>query len=229
MWWKNRPALVPPAFVDRVRLRRAALRYVDHGWSVTPGACLAGSRFVCGRPGCPILACHPALDGWEESAGTDISRVAAWWHRRPHTVLLTTGGAFDALEVPASLGLRASAAADMRAGVVGRDHHDSGRGPVAVTPTGRWMFLVQPGTPLRTELDNRLDVVLHGPGSWIPAAPSRMPEGPVRWAVAPEQTRWELPPSDVVQGMLVDALEALGRRTRTATVPRQVSTSRRAA
>jgi hypothetical protein len=228
MRWNNHQNFVPPTFVDRVRLRRAAVRYVGHGWSVTPGACLAGRRFVCGRPGCPIMACHPALDAWEEAASTDIARVAAWWRRRPHTVLLTTGGAFDVLEVPASLGLRVAAAARLHAGVTGADEA-AARGPVAVTPTGRWMFLVRPGEPLRTELANCLDVVRHGPGSWIPAAPSRMAEGPVRWAVAPEQTRWELPLSAVVQGMLVDALATLGRRARPVSVPRQVSTSRRAA
>jgi hypothetical protein len=225
MRWNNRPTIVPPAFVDRVRLRRSALRYVEHGWSVTPGACLAGHRFVCGRPGCPIVACHPALDAWEESAGTDVARVAAWWRRRPHTVLLATGGAFDALEVPAALGLRALTAARLHAGA-----HDTGpRGPVAVTPTGRWMFLVRPGEALCSTLDNCLDVVRHGQGSWIPAPPSRMPEGPVHWAVAPEQTRWEFPASAAVQAMLVDALGALGRRPRPVSVPRQVSTSRRAA
>jgi hypothetical protein len=214
MRWHNRPNFVPPALVDRVRLRRAALRYVEHGWSVTPGACLAGTRFICGRPGCPIQRCHPALDAWEESASTDIARVAAWWRRRPHTVLLTTGTAFDAIDVPAALGLRALGSA---------------QGPVAVTATGRWMFLVRPGEPLRSELDNRLDVVRHGAGSWIPAAPSRMIEGPVRWTVAPEQSRWELPVAADVQQVLVDALTALGRRTRPVAVPRQVSTSRRAA
>jgi hypothetical protein len=227
MRWNNHPNFVPP-FVDRVRLRRAAFRYVEHGWPVTPGACLAGSRFLCGRPGCSIMACHPALEAWDESASTDIARVAAWWRRRPHTVLLATGRAFDVLDVPASLGLRVAAATGLHAGVIGADGPHA-RGPVAVTPTGRWMFLVRAGTPLRTELDNRLDVVRHGAGSWVPAAPSRMPEGPVRWAVAPEQTRWRLPGSAVVQGMLVDALAALGRQTRPVSVPRQVSTSRRAA
>lgn len=228
MRWNNRPTFVPPAFVDRVRLRRAALRYVDHGWSVTPGACLAGSRFVCGRPGCPIMSCHPALDGWEESVSTDIARVAAWWRRRPHTVLLATGGAFDVLEVPASLGLRVLGATRLQTGV-GAPHRTDAQGPVAVTATGRWMFLVRPGEPLRTELDCCLDVVRHGPGSWIPAAPSRMVEGPVRWAVAPEQNRWTVPPSSVVQAMLVDALATLGRQPRPVAVPRQLSTSRRAA
>ena len=228
MRWNIRPTFGPPAFVDRTRLRRAALRYVEHGWSVTPGACLAGSRFVCGRPGCPIPSCHPALDGWEESASTDIARVAAWWRRRPHSVLLATGRAFDVLEVPASLGLRVLGATRLHAGV-GGPHGTDAQGPVAVTPTGRWMFLVRPGEPLRTEVDCCLDVVHHGPGSWIPAAPSRMVEGPVRWAVTPEQTRWQVPPSSVVQGMLVDVLAAQGRRPRPVAVPRQLSTSRRAA
>ena len=68
------------------------------------------------------------------------------------------------------------------------------------------MFLVRPGVPLRSELDHRLDVVRHGRGSWIPAAPSRMPEGPVRWAVAPDRTQWQLPGAESVQALLVDAL-----------------------
>ena len=106
-------------------------------------------------------------------------------------------------------------------GVAGAD----ARGPVAVTAAGRWMFLVQPGTPLRPELDHRLDVVRHGAGSWIPAAPSRMAEGPVRWAVPPEETQWRLPGAAVVQGLLTDALGTVrGRRLR---VPRQLSTARR--
>jgi hypothetical protein len=227
MRWNNRP-LVPPALVDRVRLRRAALRYVEHGWAVIPGACLAGNRFVCGRPGCPIMGCHPAPEGWEDSASTDVAKVATWWRRRPHTVLLATGITFDVLEVPAALGLRVLGATRLHAGVVGPDR-TAVRGPVAVTPAGRWMFLVRPGESLRPELENCLDVVRHGTGSWVPAAPSRMPEGPVRWAVPPEQTLWRLPDPGAVQGMLVDALRALGRTVRPAVVPRQLSTARRAA
>jgi hypothetical protein len=227
MRWNNRP-FVPPAFVDRVRLRRAALRYIEHGWAVIPGACLAGSRFVCGRAGCPIMGCHPAAENWQESVSTDVARVAMWWRRRPYTVLLATGIEFDVLEVPAGLGLRALGAARLHAGVAGPER-STVRGPVAVGPTGRWMFLVRPGGVLCPELENCLDVVRHGPGSWIPAAPSRMPEGLVRWAVPPEQTLWRLPDSGAVQGMLVDALGALGRTVRPPVVPRQTSTARRAA
>lgn len=174
------------------------------------------------------MGCHPALADWADAASTDAACIGAWWDRQPHTVLLATGGAFDVLEVPATLGLRVLEAARLHGGALGPNRTDA-RGPVAVTPAGRWMFLVRPGESLRTELDNYLDMVLHGPGSWIPAAPTRMPEGPVRWAVSPEQTRWRLPAAAVVQALIVDALGTLARRSRAVAVPRQVSTGRRAA
>jgi hypothetical protein len=227
-WTVNRP-FVPPALLerlDRARLRRAALRYAAHGWVVTPGACLTGHRFACGRPGCPIMTCHPALESWEDTASTDAGLVHAWWRRRPYSVLLATGWKFDALEVPATLGLRVLGTARLQCGLLGADRADT-RGPVAVTAGGRWMFLVRPGMPLRPELEHRLDVVRHGRGSWMPAPPTRMLEGPVRWAVAPDRAQWRLPDAEAVQGLLVDALGAVP--TTRPTVPRQMSTARRAA
>jgi hypothetical protein len=203
MQWSNGKPFVPPGFIERLRLRRAALRFTAHGWAVLPSTCPAGSRCACGHAGCQIM------------------------------VLLATGEKFDVLEVPGSVGLRALGAARLQADVLGPDRAD-GRGPVAVGPTGRWMFFVRPGLPLRSELDNRLDVLRHGRGSWVPAAPSRMPEGIVRWAVSPDQVHWRLPDSAAVQAMLVDALSALGRRpakehaAQPVTVPRQMSTTRRA-
>jgi hypothetical protein len=218
MRWTDHRPFVRPAVLDRRRLRRAALRYAEHGWPVTPGARLTGHRFACGRPGCPIMACHPALDSWEETAGAEAARVRAWWRHEPYSVLLVTGRSFDALEVPAALGVRAL-------GAVRLHRRPDAHGPVAVTAAGRWIFLVTPGRPLRSELDRRLDVVHHGLGSWVPAAPSRMLEGPVRWAVPPEQARWRLPDAEVVQARLADALGAV--RAPQLTVPRQMSTARR--
>ncbi|GIE84690.1 bifunctional DNA primase/polymerase [Actinoplanes regularis] len=217
MQWTNRQPFVPPSLLDRLdrtRLRRAAQTYAGHGWAVAPGAFLDGSRFACGRPGCPITGNHPAVDSLAESATTDPGRVAGWWRRRPHNVLLTTGDAFDVLEVPAVLG---RPAADLGAGVAG---------PVAVTAAGRWMFLVRPGCPLRAELDLRLDVVRHGLNSWIPAPPSRTIEGPVRWVITPTQVDWTLPDPERVQEMLARSVR---RAPRTPIVPRQLSTARRAA
>lgn len=204
MWRNVQPRVAQLSPLERVRLRRVAVRYAVHGWGVTPGACLARSRFVCGRAGCPTVGCHPALENWEHAASTDPARVAAWWRSRPHAVLLPTGHAFDVLEVSTHLGrhmLDAVRAHPADAGV---------HGPVAVTPTGRWMFLVRPGDPLRPELEECFHVVRHGCGSWIPAPPTRLPEGAVRWAVAPEHAHWRLPGSYCLQSALVDALRATG-------------------
>jgi hypothetical protein len=170
------------------------------------------------------MGCHPAIECWEDHASTDADRVRAWWRDRPHAVLLATGWRFDAIEVPAVLGRRVLGAARLRG---------TTPGPVLATPSGQWMFLVRPGLPLRDELAGRLDVVRHGRGSWIPAAPSRMPDGPVRWAVPPDRAQWSLPGADSTQAELIDALgsrnhPALGHHPVVA-VPRQMSTARRAA
>jgi hypothetical protein len=127
-------------------------------------------------------------------------------------VLLGTGSVLDAIEVPPGLG----------AAVQGLETP----GPLAVTATGRRIFLVRPGSPLRPELERRLDVVRHGPGSWVAVAPSRLPEGLVRWSIPPTRTGWRLPPADDVQRLLAGALDS--RPVLRPAVPRQLSTSRRA-
>lgn len=200
MRWTHRPR-----YINRIRLRRAALRYADAGWDVTPGACFVGSRFTCERLGCLTLGCHPALERWDaDGASHDPLQVTAWWRTVPHTVLLPTGRAFDVLEVPGWVGLHALAAARALRAIEGPGRGQV-RGPVAVTPTGRWMFLVRPGDPLRPELDGEADMLLHNRGSWVPAPPTQLAEGPVRWLVAPEENHWRLPDSYAVQRLLVDA------------------------
>jgi hypothetical protein len=51
--------------------------------------------------------------------------------------------------------------------------------------------------------------VRHGVGSWIPAPPTRLPEGAVRWVVPPEETRWTLPDPHAVQELLVESLHGV--------------------
>jgi len=231
MQWSHRQPIGPWGYVDRLRLRRSALRYASRGWAVIPGAYLSGDRFACGQPGCPITGGHPAIESFPDDASADPAQVASWWRRHPYTVLLATGGKFDALEVPAVVGLRVLGAVRLHADVLGPERGDV-RGPVLVTPAGRWHFLVRPGADLRPELAEDPDILRHTRGSWIPAAPSRTPQGPIRWAVSPDQTRWHLPDPAAVQAMLLDALTAVGKRpplTVRASVPRQLSTARRAA
>lgn len=189
--------------LTRLRLRRAAVRLASHGWDVLPGAYLSDDRFRCG-PGCRTVSCHPAGSchptwrRWEESASRDPAVVARWWSSRPHAVLLPTGRAFDVLEVPAALGERVAGARPP--------------GPLAATDTGRWMLLVRPGGPLRPELAERDEVVLHGWGSWVPAPPSPGLSGCTRWLVSPTEVGWTLPDPNPVQAGLAGALPAARAR-----------------
>lgn len=180
-------------------LRRAAIRYARHGWDVVPGAWLEGHRFVCGRPTCRITSCHPAFDEWERLAGHDLNLVSQWWRHRPWAVLLTTGRAFDALEVPADLG----------DAVTRHDSFPIMGGPVITTPGNRWLFLVQPGGGLSPRLASRPDVVLHGRRSWIPAPPTRDAEDAVRWRVSPGTIGYRLGDPGWIQSIILDNLPPL--------------------
>lgn len=180
--------------LDRPRLGRAATRYATRGWDVVPGAFFIGARFRCDDPGCPTVGCHPASGLWQEMATHDLALVEAWWRHTPYAVLLPTGRAFDVIEVPAYLGMSASRL------------RSRPPGPIAVAASGRWMFFVRRGDGLRPELASRLDIVLHGRGSWVPAPPTREPIGRSRWEVSPVAVGWRVPRSYVVQELLVRAL-----------------------
>jgi hypothetical protein len=176
--------------VQRILLRRAAQRYAEHTWPVVPGAWLHAGRFDCGEPGCPTVTCHPARADWPATASRDPDSVTAWWRHLHHGVLLATGYSFDVLEV-----------ANRAARRVAREVC----GPVALAPGERWMFLVRPGHGLHPTLAEHASVVLHGEGSWIPAPPTRLAAGRVRWVVPPQQSDWWLPNPYPVQRLLLRA------------------------
>jgi Bifunctional DNA primase/polymerase, N-terminal len=182
------PALRQNIF--RIRLRHAAQAFAGQGWAVTPGGYFNGRRMACDRPTCWATSCHPLLPDWETAT---VTLVGDWWHDKPHSVLLPTGRTFDAIEVPA---------------LVGSCVRGIG-GPVIITPNGNWIFLVSPGLPLRTELEERMDIVHHGAGSWVPAPPTVLPEGAVRWHISPRQVGWQLPDAREAQSAVLSALVAL--------------------
>jgi len=138
-------------------------------------------------------------DRWEQSATCDTQAITECWRETPHTILLPTGDQFEALDVPAYIGAPAG---------------HTVQGPVAVTPTGRWMFLVRPGGRLHIDLVQHHDVVLHTEGSWIPAPPMRTPRGRVRWTVAPHETGWQVPDIRTVQTQLLRSLPRPGDNRR---------------
>jgi hypothetical protein len=199
---------------ERTRLRKAAIRYAEHGWHVLPGAYLVGQhagrhakerRFDCGQTGCRTVACHPVPSATDNQARTPTRSpavVAEWWSKHPYSVLFPTGHAFDVLEVSAALG---------RTALLG-DGFVAARGPVAVAQEhdrgGRWYFLVLPGHGLLPELAQQHDVVLHGQGSWVPAAPSPQFGGRVRWELSPETHGWRPAEPYAVQALMLDAIGA---------------------
>jgi hypothetical protein len=192
-------------------LRRAALRYAEHGWPVVPGAFPSAGGFRCDRAGCPARGCHPAFEEWPQAASTDPATVVRWWSGRSHSVLFPTGVVFDVIEAPADIG---EVVARRRSRAYRSGNRDrprlrgpAARCPVAVTPTGRWMFFVRPGEDLRRGLAERLTVLRHGVGSWVPAPPTRFPEGRVFWQVPPEAVGWLLGDPRKVQRALVRAGE----------------------
>ncbi len=169
---------------QRLRLQRAARRYADHDWPVVPGARLSGDRFDCDQFGCPTGTCHPAMPNWEREASLDPDRITGWWQQADYGVLLATGHTFDVPEV---------------AGPAGRSLAREVRGPVAVAPPTRWMFLIRDGGALLPQLAEHSAVVLHRAGSWIPAPPTPLPTGAVRWVTRPGVYGWEPADPETVQ------------------------------
>lgn len=188
----------------QVRLRRSAVQFATHDWPVIPGGCLVGDRFSCG-PACPTVGLHPNLihaagvrADLRQLAVTEPELVRETWRGTPHSILLATGLTFDVLEIPAWLAATVT--------------HRPQLGPVALTPTGRWMYLVRPGGYLHAELATLPDVLLHGEGSWIPAPPTATPQGRVRWVVAPEEVDWQPAPTQLLQEWLVGGVPMVRNR-----------------
>lgn len=201
-------------WVSHFRLRRAALRFAEEGWKVTPGAWLeAGDeggvpeRFECGRPGCVTSSCHPAFTHWDDNREIDPVEVEEWWQDAPYSLLLATGHGIEVIEVPALLGAQAVC------GPVNGPGRPSARGalrgPVAITPQDRWMFFVRGTAEVRPELAHRNDILWHAASSWVPLPPTRLFSGAVRWEVSPDDVEWRLPTGEQAQEALLAAMVAL--------------------
>jgi Bifunctional DNA primase/polymerase, N-terminal len=217
------------------RLRRAAMRFAEQGWAVTPGAWLEPGdgdgtmpeRFECGRPGCVTSSCHPALVHWDDDASVDPSQIMQWWQDAPYSLLLATGHGIEVFEVPALLG--AQAVYGPVNGPGRPSFRGALRGPVAVTPQERWMFFVHGTADVRPELARRDDILCHRSSSWVPLPPTRLFGGPVRWGISPDDVEWRLPTSERAQEALLSAMVSLdaslleSRHTRTITPVRSAA------
>ncbi|MHA6760795.1 bifunctional DNA primase/polymerase [Streptacidiphilus sp. PAMC 29251] len=196
------PASVPQD-TARDLLIESAIRYAEERhWEVAPGTWLVEDdgplRCSCGDPGCAAPGAHPATRDWARKASAGPGVVRRWWTENPlASILLPTGRAFDAIDVPEIAGCLALARME-RMGVQ--------LGPVLAVPGGgggrgrRLVFLVLPGSlPKLPDLlrklgwgPGRLDLVGHGEGDWVVAPPTRVGAyGFAQWAREPTTlNRW---------------------------------------
>ncbi|MFD2620087.1 bifunctional DNA primase/polymerase [Streptomyces chumphonensis] len=174
-----------------------AVRYAgERHWDVLPGTWLeivdGVPRCTCGSAGCPAPGAHPAEPGWAAHATGSGAAARRLWERSPFaSVLLPTGRAFEAVDVPEVAGCLALARME-RMGVP--------LGPVTCTPLGRMLFFVLPGAAAKApDLIRRLgwspgalDLATHAAGSWVAAPPTRVGvRGSVQWARRPTAAnRW---------------------------------------
>ncbi|CCH27657.1 bifunctional DNA primase/polymerase [Actinosynnema sp. NPDC047251] len=179
----------------RIELRAEAVNLAWHGWPVLPGTYPAGIGQWAGRESVEHDGPAPVHHDWQERIGTKAEQVATWWAGHSYSILLATGHGVDAIEVGADLGRRAAVA--LRAAGVPV--------PITATPSGRWMFLVATGQPLRADWVADHDVHHYGQGEYVPLPPTPVQHGVVHWRVKPQICAWQLPRTGVVQDALTEA------------------------
>ncbi|MEV0845255.1 bifunctional DNA primase/polymerase [Streptomyces sp. NPDC049954] len=178
-------------------LRDAAARYAEERhWDVVPGTWLeavdGAERCSCGAADCPAPGAHPLDEDWQALATGSVTVARKLWTERPRAaILLPTGRAFDAIDVPETAGFLALAR---------MERMDLTLGPVTRTPERRMQFFVLPGGGAKAGdlvralgwSPSRLDLVPLGEGQYVPAPPTRFGgRGAVQWARRPTPAnRW---------------------------------------
>ncbi|MFB7913977.1 bifunctional DNA primase/polymerase [Streptomyces sp. NPDC056061] len=179
------------------QLLDAAVRYAEERhWDVCPGTWLetvdGAERCSCGDTGCASPGAHPTGPDWVGHAtGSGVAARRMWTEQPKASILLPTGRAFDAIDVPESAGFLALAR---------MERMNLPLGPVTRTPGRRMFFLVLPGAAARTEelvrklgwRPSTIDLVGHGDGHCVTAPPTRVGgHGAVQWARRPTAAnRW---------------------------------------
>ncbi|MER6118972.1 bifunctional DNA primase/polymerase [Streptomyces sp. A0642] len=175
----------------------AAVRYAEERhWDVCPGAWLEAAggmeRCSCGEADCAAPGAHPVLADWAERATGSGAAARRMWSQQPRaSILLPTGRAFDAIDVPESAGFLALARMERMSLPLG---------PVTRTPDRRMQFFVLPGSAAKADgLVRRVGwdaaaIGLRGigEGRYVAAPPTRVGgAGAVQWARSPSTAnRW---------------------------------------
>ncbi|MER6104229.1 bifunctional DNA primase/polymerase [Streptomyces sp. NPDC001832] len=184
------------------QLHDAAVWYAEERhWDVCPGTWLEAAEGAeqcsCGDVDCHSPGAHPAGPDWAGQATGSGAAARRMWSEHPGaSILLPTGRAFDAIDVPESAGFLALARTERM---------DVPLGPVTRTPDRRMFFFVLPGTaPKVDDLVRKLgwrataiDLVGRGDGHYVTGPPTRVGRrGPVQWARRPTSANRWLPDAE---------------------------------
>lgn len=204
------------------QLLDAAVRYAEERhWDVCPGTWLepAGGteRCSCGESACAAPGAHPTRADWAGRATGSGAAARRMWSQYPRSsILLPTGRAFDAIDVPESAGFLALARMERMSLPLG---------PVTRTPDRRMQFFVLPGAAAKADgLVRRVGwdaaaIGLRGigEGHYVAAPPTRVGgTGVVQWARSPSTANRWLPEVDELISPLAyacgrEAADARGR------------------
>lgn len=174
-------------------------------------------RCSCGEDRCAVPGAHPTRADWAGLATGSGAAARRMWERQPRaSILLPTGRAFDAIDVPESAGFLALARMERLSLPLG---------PVTRSPDRRMQFFVLPGAAAKADaLVRRLGwsapaIGLRGcgEGQYVTAPPSRVGgSGSVQWARRPTTANRWLPEVEELISPLAYACgrEAADARTR---------------
>ncbi|MCX4550188.1 bifunctional DNA primase/polymerase [Streptomyces sp. NBC_01387] len=194
-----------------------AVRYAEQRhWDVLSGTWLVAKEGVercsCADTGCSAPGAHPTRPDWAAQAtGSAVVARAQWSEQPTASVLLPTGRAFDAVDVPETAGFLALAR---------MERMEVTLGPVTRTPDRRMQFFVLPGTGAKVPFLVRrlgwdpaaIDLTVRGEGGFLAAPPTRVGAGgAVQWVRRPTAANRWLPDADELTGPLA---YACGQETR---------------
>ncbi|QGZ50294.1 MULTISPECIES: bifunctional DNA primase/polymerase [Streptomyces] len=204
------------------QLLDCAVRYAEERhWDVFPGTWLEAvegrERCSCGAESCVTPGAHPARPDWSTQATGSAVGARRMWSKQPKaSILLPTGRAFDAIDVPESAGFLALAR---------MERMELTLGPVTCTPDRRMFFFVLPGAATKVpDLVRKLgwvpasiDLITRGEGHFVAAPPTRVGgHGAVQWARRPTPANRWLPDAEELISPLAYACgrEAAAARSR---------------
>ena len=180
---------------DRLEyVRAAATEYVSSGWGVLPGSVFTDGKYTLGHTTTRVDGLVPVMVSGRTLRSE--REVWSWWSGVSYSILVRVGEDFDVLTAPLEL---VRAAMKIEASPVAAC-------PILYSAKGA-QLLIKKHSRLRYDLRDVPGVCLVPQGALVPLPPTEIPDGPVRWWVAPHDVGYTLGLAGAVQATLAVAVD----------------------